>query len=86
LGRDTNYCIQDRAYLFLHLCDLTKRCLSLVLLRAIRREERRCNRSFSVVYAELGIDLLNVPMLANLELLVSSVLENADVEEGDCFA
>ena len=63
-----------------------KRCLSLVLLRAIRREERRCSRSSSVVYAKLGTDLLNIPVLANLELLVSSIAEDANIKEGDCFA
>ena len=67
----------------MHLCDLTKRCLPLVLLRAIRREERRCSRSSSVVYAKLGTDLLNVPVLADPELLVSGVSEDADVEEGE---
>jgi hypothetical protein len=60
--------------------------LSLVLLRAIGQEERRCSRSSSVAYAELGTDLLNVPVLADPELLVSSVSKDADVEEGDCFA
>ena len=34
------------------------------------------------VYAELGTDLLNVSMLADPELLVSSVAENADIERG----
>jgi hypothetical protein len=61
-------------------------CLSLVLLRARRREERRCSRSSSVVYAELGTDLLNVPVLADLKLLVFGVSEDADVEGGNCFA
>ena len=63
-----------------------ERCLSFVLSRAIRREERRCSRSSSVFYAELGTDLLNVPVLADPELLVSGVSEDADVEDGDCFA
>lgn len=70
----------------MHLCNLIKRCLSLILLRAIRREERRYSRSSSVVYTKLSTDLLNVPVLADLELLISGVLEDANVKEGDCFA
>lgn len=38
------------------------------------------------VYAELSTDLLNVSMLADLELLVSSVAENADIKEGYYFS
>lgn len=63
-----------------------KCCLSLILLRPIRREERRCSRSSRVVYAELSTDLLNVPVLANPELLVSGVAEDSNIKEGVCLA
>jgi hypothetical protein len=69
----------------LHLCNLVKCCLSLILLRLIEREKRRCSRSSRVVYTKLSTDLLNIPVLANLELLVSSVAENTNVKKEDCF-
>ena len=50
-----------------------------------RTRERRCSRSSSVVYAELGTILLNVPVLTDPELLVSGVAKDADFEEGNCF-